>query len=313
MKYQFLITLSMVLGEAIARSPFAPRGRSPPYFLLERLQETTNLREQLNTIASLRGGDSNEVLNIVCTLRGKKYDVSASSVADIWAAIEDQAGLEPAKQGVIFKGKKMTNGAQSLAEVGISEGDIINIVPQRKLSSTTDVKTASALADVLGEDESESDLSSEMEESKILGTGAADLLEGMGDDAKEQMTSMLENMGGEKGLKDMMKQMGLDGPMTPDKIDNLMKQIKSIFANPAIAQLFENPEILEQSRQHILNNPMMMSMYDKMGMGGLIRDPDTFRKQMESMKQMIENPELFKQAAEGLSDNTIDEFDEGEL
>ena len=254
-----------------------------------------------------------QVLNIVCTLRGKKYDVSASSVADIWAAIEDQAGLEPAKQGVIFKGKKMTNGAQSLAEVGISEGDIINIVPQRKLSSTTDVKTASALADVLGEDESESDLSSEMEESKILGTGAADLLEGMGDDAKEQMTSMLENMGGEKGLKDMMKQMGLDGPMTPDKIDNLMKQIKSIFANPAIAQLFENPEILEQSRQHILNNPMMMSMYDKMGMGGLIRDPDTFRKQMESMKQMIENPELFKQAAEGLSDNTIDEFDEGEL
>ena len=134
------------------------------------------------------------MLNIVCTLRGKKYDVSASSVADIWAAIEDQAGLEPAKQGVIFKGKKITNGAQSLAEVGISEGGIINILPQRKLSSTTDIKTASALADVLGEDESESDLSGETEEIKALGTGAAALLEGMSDNTKEQMTSILENM-----------------------------------------------------------------------------------------------------------------------
>ena len=56
-----------------------------------------------------------------------------------------------------------------------------------------------------------------------------------------------------------------------------------MFANPAIAQLFENPEILEQSRQQILGNPMLMQAYDSMGMGGLIRDPDAFRQQVSPL------------------------------
>ena len=42
----------------------------------------------------------------------------------------DQAGLEAAKQGVIFKGKKLSDGDQSLADAGISEGDKEHRAPE---------------------------------------------------------------------------------------------------------------------------------------------------------------------------------------
>ena len=254
---------------------------------------------------------------MVCTLRGKKYDVSATTVADVWAAIEDQAGLEPAKQGVIFKGKKLTDGEESLLDAGISEGDTVNIVPQKKASSGGEAKAGSALEDVLDEDGNNDDDDDDDDDvAGSVGDASAAALAGMSDETKESVSKMLEDIGGQQGMKDMMKQMGLDGPMTAEKVDGVLSQIKSMFSNPAIAQLFENPEILEQSRQHILSNPMMMDMYDKMGMGGLIRDPDTFRKQMESMKKMMENPDMLKGAMEGmagLSDSKLDQFDDGEL
>ena len=251
------------------------------------------------------------MVNVVCTLRGKKYDVSASTVADVWAAVEDQAGLEAAKQGVIFKGKKLSDGDQSLADAGISEGDTVNIVPQKKASSAGEAKSTSSLADV--DDESDDDDDDDTIDGLAESGTPADALAGMSDEAKEGVSKMLEDMGGQQGPKDMMKQMGLDGPMTPDKIETVMNQIKGMFNNPAIAQLFNNPEILEQSRQHILNNPMMMDMYDKMGMGALIRDPETFKKQMESMKTLMENPDAFKGAMQGLSDSKLDQFDDVEL
>ena len=128
------------------------------------------------------------------------------------------------------------------------------------------------------------------------------------------MDKMLEQMGGKEGMQSMLKQMGLDGHMTPDKIEGLMGQVKAMLANPAITAMFENPEILEQSRQQILSNPMLMKAYDGMGMGALIRDPAAFRAQMEGMKSMLENPELLQKAMSGLSEAPkVDEFDQGDL
>lgn len=42
------------------------------------------------------------------------------------------------------------------------------------------------------------------------------------------MDSMLQAFGGEEGLKSMLKQFGLDGPLTPDKIEKVMEQIKQM-------------------------------------------------------------------------------------
>jgi hypothetical protein len=309
--FRVIATLLSLVVAAAAEGPLTPL-QSLRIYTINRWLKPSSTPLQIAAVASLRGGGGGEVVNVVCTLRGKKYDVSATTVADVWAAIEDQAGLEPAKQGVIFKGKKLTDGEESLLDAGISEGDTVNIVPQKKASSGGEAKAGSALEDVLDEggdddDDDDDDVASS------IGDASAAALGGMSAETKESVSKMMEEMGGQQGMKDMMKQMGLDGPMTADKVDGVLSQIKSMFSNPAIAQLFDNPEILEQSRQHILSNPMMMDMYDKMGMGGLIRDPDTFRKQMESMKKMMENPDMLKGAMEGLSDSKLDQFDDGDL
>ena len=60
---------------------------------------------------------------------------------------------------------------------------------------------------------------------------------------------------------------------------------------------------------------MMMQMYDKMGMGDLIRDPEMFRSQMMAFKEMIESGALGGggMGTNQLSDDTMDDFDQGEL
>jgi len=261
---------------------------------------------------TLRGGGDS--IDVKCTLRGKTYDVSAEKVADVWAGIESEAGIEPELQTLIFKGKKLTEGDQTLADAGVVAGDLINVVASRKAGGTS--KSAGALADLDDESEDEAaEAGTAASGGALAGADAAmaAAMSGMGDAEKEKIEQLMNQMGGKEGMQNMLKQMGLDGPMTPDKIDGILKQIKDMFSNPAISQLFSNPEILEQSRQQILSNPMLMQAYDAMGMGGLIRDPEAFRAQMEGMKKMLENPDLLGKAMAGLADIPMDEFDEGEL
>ena len=88
------------------------------------------------------------------------------------------------------------------------------------------------------------------------------------------------------------------------------------FQNPALKQFFDDPEMLEKSRQQILANPMLMQAYEALGMGDLIRNPEVFRNQMLAFKQMMEDPELLAQlgaAATSRASKPVDQFDEGEL
>jgi len=261
---------------------------------------------------SLRGGGDS--IDIKCNLRGKTYEVSGETVADIWAGMESEAGLEPELQTLIFKGKKLTDGDQTLVDAGVGAGDQINVVATRKAGSSASGKAASALADLDDESDEEDEAAAPPSEVAAGADAAvAAAMSGMSDEDKAGIEQLMTQMGGKEGMQNMLKQMGLDGPMTPDKIDGILKQIKDMFNNPAISQLFSNPEILEQSRQQILGNPMLMQAYDSMGMGGLIRDPDAFRAQMEGMKKMLENPDILGKAMAGLADIPVDEFDQGEL
>jgi len=243
-------------------------------------------------------------LNIVCTLRGKKYDVSASTVAQVKTALQEQAGLEAEKQGIIFKGRKLEEG-EVLEEAGVSDGDIINIVPQKASSSKPKQVN---LSDGFGEDDMDDEVPKSGSSDSLFSqsAGLEDAMKGM------DLDGMMEAMGGKEGIQSMMKQFGLDGPVTQEKVEQAMSQIKTMFQNPAMKQFFEDPEILEQSRQQILSNPMLMNAYEAMGMGDLIRNPETFRNQMLSFKKLMENPEAF--AALGSSMGAAaDRFEEGEL
>ncbi|GAB5035169.1 Hypothetical protein NocV09_02400450 [Nannochloropsis oceanica] len=69
-------------------------------------------------------------VNIVVTLRGKKYDLTASSVQDIQSQMEGKSGLKPTQQAILFKGKQLSSTEELLA-AGVTEGDTLNIVPTK--------------------------------------------------------------------------------------------------------------------------------------------------------------------------------------
>jgi len=229
-----------------------------------------------------------------------RYDVVATTVGEMMESVASQTGLEKAKQTVFFKGKKLTDAEQSLGAVGVSEGDTINIVASRKTGASDSDPTVSMPRTTAGEESDDED-----DAPKPVGESNSKL-------DRSGLNKLMADMGGKEGMQSMLKQMGLDGPMTPEKIESMVGQIKGMLDNPAIRAMFDDPEVLERSRKQILENPYLMNAYEGMGMGGLIRDPKAFRDQMEGMKKMLENPQLLSQAMKGITD-TVDEFDQGEL
>jgi Ubiquitin family len=70
----------------------------------------------------------------VVTLRGKKYNLSGSSVADLQEQLAEQAGIAKDQQSVLFK-SKLLSADDDLAAAGVSEGDTINVVPTKRPKS----------------------------------------------------------------------------------------------------------------------------------------------------------------------------------
>ncbi|CAB9511555.1 UBQ [Seminavis robusta] len=103
-------------------------------------------------------------------------------------------------------------------------------------------------------------------------------------------------------MQDLMKQAGVD----TDKLDELMggmggsegmpsmeesmKMMSNMMNSPMIQEMMSDPERLEQSRQMILQNPMLKSMMAGMpGMEELLNDPVAWREAMEAAANMYKN------------------------
>merc|ERR1719343_410165 len=76
----------------------------------------------------------------------------------------------------------------------------------------------------------------------------------------------------------------------PDMAES-MKMMKELTNSPIFEEYMNNPEKLEESRQLILNNPMMKAMMSSMpGMSELLEDKEAFAQTMAAaagiMKQM---------------------------
>lgn len=70
-------------------------------------------------------------ITVSANVRGKRYDVTASTVEEVTSAIESAAGLEASEQSVLFRGKVL-NPTDLLEAVGVSAGDTLNIVKGRR-------------------------------------------------------------------------------------------------------------------------------------------------------------------------------------
>lgn len=210
------------------------------------------------------------------TLRGQKYDISdVTTVQDLQEKVSTLSGISIKQQGrVIYGGKKLSTDT-ILSEAGIAEGAHLNIVPS---TSSKKKKPKATVASAV-------DNSSETKPSSTSASSSSSTA------ASNPMSDLLKNAGiNPNDLDEMMKSMGGGGADGPKSLEEGMKAMQEAMSSPILQQMLQDPEKLEQSRQMILNNPMLKGMMSNMpGMNELLNDKDSWRQAMQMAAELYKN------------------------
>ena len=178
------------------------------------------------------------------------------------------SGISTKQQGrVIYGGKKLTTDTV-LSEAGVAEGAHLNIVPS---TSTKKKKPKNTIAS--------------------SGVSGSETKASSSDTASNPMSDLLKNAGiNPNDLDEMMKSMGGGGAGGPKSLEEGMKAMQEAMNSPILQQMLQDPEKLEQSRQMILNNPMLKTMMSNMpGMNELLNDKDAWRQAMQMAAELYKN------------------------
>lgn len=195
--------------------------------------------------------------DIQVSLRGKKYDLAGvDTVQELQEQLSDESGVAPSKQGrVLFNGKRLSSD-DNLTDAGVKDGDQLNIVPKSKSKSSTSKKSAALAAP---------------EASAAPAGGMDDILKGLGG----------------ANMDDLMKSMGGEGAPS---MQESMEMMSGMMNSPIFKEFMSDPDRLEESRQMILNNPMLKGMMAGMpGMEDLLNSPEAWREAMQAAAAMYEN------------------------
>jgi len=147
-------------------------------------------------------------IGVVASVRGKKYDTMAETVSEVIEQVEKSANLEPDQHVVLYRGKVL-KPTDNLEELGISPGDVLNIVKKRiqRVKSDEEVQndvasSSSVVNPFSGEDAMKAGENMTPEEMKKAMEAMDSLLDSnildeyFGDDEKLERArlQMLENM-----------------------------------------------------------------------------------------------------------------------
>lgn len=133
---------------------------------------------------------------------------------------------------------------------------------------------------------------------------------------KEEMEQYLQEAGISKDKLDEMKKAFEDMAGGAGGMPNLQEGIKAmtdVMNSPMFQEMMSDPEKLEQSRQMILNNPMLKGMMGSMpGMDTILNDPNAWRQAMQAAAELYKNMdsnELIKAMMAGASGKSLADLD----
>jgi len=213
------------------------------------------------------------VPSIQVTLRGKKYDLEdITTVAELQERLSEASGVEPSQQGrVLFNGKRLTPN-DFLSEAGVSDGDQLNIVPGKAKSKSKSSSSATA-----------ADVTASASGGMPSADSVKDMLASSGIDTSK--------------LDDLMKSMGGPEGGAPN-LQESMEMMSGMMNSPIFKEYMNDPARLEESRQMILQNPMLKSMMAGLpGMEEILNSPEGWRTAMQAaaaMYQDMDQNELMK-------------------
>jgi len=203
-------------------------------------------------------------------LSGKKYSVpSVNTVSELQSSLSSLSGVPTNLQGKVLFGGKKLKPEDVLEDVGVQDGSLINVIPSKSVASSSGVSGSS----------------SSSSSSSLAGVG------GSGGDGGKKMDQMMKDMMEKAGIDpsqmdEMMKQMGGEMPSMEESIQAMQEMMNS----PMFQEYMNDPDKLEQSRQMILNNPMMKGMMASMpGFDEILNDPVKWRETMVAAANMYKN------------------------
>jgi len=213
------------------------------------------------------------VSNIQVTLKGKKYQIDdVTTVSELQERLEEQSGIAPAKQGkILHNGKRLSSG-DNMSEAGVSAGDSLSCIPSKKTTSSSSTKKKSSSTPA-------ATASAAAPESSSADDGLKDL----NDMVTKMIAGGMGGGGGDGGMPDMAEQ---------------VKMMKELTSSPLFSEFMNDPAKLEESRQAILNNPMMKSMMSSMpGMSDLLENKEAWAQAMQAavgLMQQMEPEDMMK-------------------
>lgn len=202
--------------------------------------------------------------SVQVTLRGKKYEIEdVTTVSELQERLSEASGVDPSQQGrVLFNGKRLDSD-DALSVVGVEKGDQLNVVPGKTKSkgkSTSSTSSSGATS----------------EAAPASSNSMKGMLEGSGIDTSK--------------LDEMMKSMGAGKNGEAPDLSESMEMMSNMMKSPIFTEYMNDPERLEQSRQMILNNPMLKSMMGSMpGMEDILNSPEAWREAMQAAASMYQN------------------------
>jgi len=215
--------------------------------------------------------DAMPPVSVVASVRGKKYDVVAETVDEFTTKVEEVAGLEPGQQSVLFRGKVL-KASDRLDELGVSAGDVLNVVKGRKTRPTM----GTGGGDVIG--------GAISGESKPVGIGGS----------------------GMPSLADLQS-MSSEAMKNPEEMQKAMQAMDQLLDSDFVDEYFSDDDKLEKARIDMLAK---LDQYDQMMPGfkaqaqEIASDPKKWKEAMGQAKQQIVNMKAQRDAARSGKGNT---------
>jgi len=262
--------------------------------LLLRTRPVVALLVVVTTTAAVVRAGSNPVRNLHVTLRGKKYDIEdgVTTVAELQERVQDASGSSSSAQqhSVLFGGKRL-EPTDVLSDVGVSDGSQLDMIPAAAKPATKSSSTKKKSAS------SSSGTNKKSSKKKATSTTVASAGADASASASNPMKDYLKEAGVDTDkLEEMVKKGmaaggggGAGGEEMPSMKES-MDMMSSMMNSPIFQEYMSDPAKLEESRQMILNNPMLKSMMAGMpGMEDILNDPEAWREAMQAAANMYKS------------------------
>lgn len=214
--------------------------------------------------------------NIQVTLKGEVFYISdISTVKDLQSRLEDESGLTPEQQGCISFQGKVLESTDSLVDVGVINGNQINVIPQK--------------------------MADHWKMMNNIGNGLVTLQEKILHHHDESVETRRSEL-----IQDFQVMVGLYEDLTTKMpyMQEEMERFCQLLKNPKIADHATDPDRVESLRRIMLNNPLLLSMLQETSPSTVValQDPKLWlqhvTRAVEEWKTM-ESYQLWKRLMEG--------------